>query len=112
MQKLSVVRVAVLNEAIADQNPVESAGAEREQVVRFEDLDLTRSAGVEQLYQRIRVAARKVCCKPDELKLPAVIRSRRLAEEVTARAIAAVNAPALTQYYAMRSQSVYYSGIH
>jgi UrcA family protein len=43
--------------AIAGPSP----GDPRREIVRFADLDLTRPAGAQELYRRIRNAAREVC---------------------------------------------------
>ena len=64
----------------------------RQQVVSYADLDLTRPAGVRELYHRIRYAARNVCeTSYDRLGL-----DRRCFEQAIARAVAEVGAPLLT----------------
>jgi UrcA family protein len=68
--------------------------------VRFADLDLTRSAGAAILYSRIHSAAREVC-EPAIVRFPQkwMVGTRRCVDEAIARAVADVNAPALTSYY-------------
>jgi len=63
----------------------------RRQVVRFADLDLTRPAGAQELYLRIRNAARDVCETYDRFGP-----DRRCMEQAVARAMARVSAPLLT----------------
>lgn len=63
----------------------------RRQLVRFADLDLTRPAGAQELYRRIRHAAREVC----EISGPGGY-DRNCAERAIARAVAEVGAPLLT----------------
>jgi UrcA family protein len=71
--------------------------------VNFADLDLTRSAGVSTLYARIKAAAAEVCEPEIQSIMPAPVQSvRRCREQAIARAIADVNAPALTSYYLAR----------
>ena len=66
-----------------------------QRVVRYADLDLTHPAGAATLYSRLRVAARDVC---DPVN-PRDRSSVNCAETALARAVADVNAPALTDYY-------------
>lgn len=47
-----------------------------QRIVRFGDLDLTQSRGVEVLYLRIRTAAREVCEPYSSLQLKSVSLSR------------------------------------
>ncbi len=62
----------------------------RRQVVKFGDLDLTRPAGAQELYRRLRNAARNVCESYDRLGY-----DRSCVEAAVARAIAEVGAPLL-----------------
>ena len=68
-------------------------------VVRFADLDLTRSAGVKVLYARITFAAREVCEPINARALGVIQAARKCVDESIARAVADVNAPALTSYH-------------
>ena len=71
----------------------------RARVVQFADLDLTRSAGVTVLYARIKSAAREVCEPINARALAASQAAHKCAAESIARAVADVNAPALTGYH-------------
>jgi len=73
--------------------------------VKFGDLDLSRSAGAAALYSRIQNAASAVCepaisAGPKESTLFA----KRCREQSIARAVADVNAPALTSYYLTKTK--------
>lgn len=72
-------------------------------IVRFADLDLTRSAGVAELYARIKSAAGEVCQPINAREVESVLRSQRCTQAI-ARGVAAVNAPALTSYYLARTR--------
>jgi len=69
--------------------------------VSFAGLKLSRESDVKLLYGRIHAAAELVCA-PLAIGGPieATLRSQRCIRESVARAIADVNAPALTRYYA------------
>ncbi len=67
--------------------------------VNFADLDLTRSEGAAVLYARISGAAREVCLPAATWVPQLLFRAYRCREEAIARAVADVNAPALTSYY-------------
>jgi UrcA family protein len=71
----------------------------RRQVVRVADLDLTRPAGVQELYHRIRYAARNVCETFDRLG-----RDRDCIEQAIARAVDDVGAPLLTTRHQTSTQ--------
>ena len=69
----------------------EPADAARHKVVGFADLDLTRPAGAQQLYRRIKYAAHDVCETFDRLGYnPSCV------DQAIARAVAEVGAPLLT----------------
>ncbi len=73
--------------------------------VKYGDLDLTRSAGAATLYSRIQAAARAVCepvsssGRRDSFAL-----TRRCVDQSITRAVADVNAPALTGYHLTKSK--------
>ena len=71
----------------------------RTRVVQFADLDLTRNAGVMVLYARIKSAAREVCEPINARALAASQAAHECLAESIARAVADVNAPALTGYH-------------
>jgi UrcA family protein len=67
-------------------------------VVKFGDLDLTRSEEAAVLYSRISVAAREVC--PQSLwALESQVQSYECRHQAIAKAIADVDSTALTRYY-------------
>ncbi len=72
--------------------------------VSLAGLNLARQADVERLYRRIAGAARWGCepVSPPPM-LEAKLRVKRCVAEAIARAVADVNAPALTRYYAMKT---------
>ena len=73
--------------------------------VKFGDLDLTRSAGVAALYSRIQNAARAVCEPAVSLGARnSLLLARRCMEQSITRAVADVNAPALTSYYLTKTK--------
>lgn len=65
--------------------------------VNFADLDVSRSAGAAVLYSRIRSAARDVC--EPAIARESMSRTIRCMDAAIARAVADVNAPALTSYH-------------
>ncbi len=71
--------------------------------VRFADLDLSHSDGVARLYQRITNAASLVCERHGTRDIAGLAESHRCKAEATARAVAEVNAPALTRWSAEQS---------
>jgi UrcA family protein len=75
--------------------------------VKYGDLDVTRSPGAATLYLRIRHAAQQVCEPASSAQARyAVLLSRRCTEQSIARAVADVNAPALTSYYLSQTKPV------
>jgi UrcA family protein len=75
-------------------------------VVKFADLDLTRTTGAAALYARLRSAARLVCEPTGERSLQSIVLMRRCVEQSIERAVAAVNAPALTDYYLAKTGQI------
>jgi UrcA family protein len=73
----------------------------RSETVKFHDLNVSTSAGVEALYRRIHSAARHVCAPPEGW--PTQLNSILCARDAESRAIAKVNLPALTAYYQMKT---------
>ena len=73
--------------------------------VKYGDLDLTRSAGAASLYSRIQYAANAVC-EPAVSSIPreSILPTRHCVEQSIARAVADVNAPALTSYYLSKTK--------
>jgi UrcA family protein len=79
------------------------AAESRSLAVSYHDLDLTQFEGAEALYDRIVRASREVCGKigPWPIDTAAIVHECR--NNATARAVADVNAPMLTTYYAARN---------
>jgi UrcA family protein len=73
--------------------------------VKYGDLDLTRSAGAATLYSRIRNAANAVC-EPaiSSGARESMLLTQHCKEQSIARAVADVNAPALTSYYVSKTK--------
>jgi UrcA family protein len=74
----------------------------RTEDIKFQDLNLGSTAGVEALYQRIHSAAQRVCTDPAEPKLGAVSASEKCTNGAAARAIKEINLAALTVFAANR----------
>jgi len=72
-------------------------------VVSYGDLDTSRAAGVAVLYQRIQVAAQKVCASLDGKELPRHAIYKRCKLSAIDKAIADVAVPALTEYHVAHS---------
>lgn len=107
MNPLSIVLVTVMSSALSPAGNASSSEEVRAQEVHYSDLDITREAGAERLYKRIRTAAREICGTPGIEQIMNAHRVRRCAEEATARAVAQVNSPALTRYYEEKNGSAY-----
>lgn len=80
----------------------------RHQVVSYADLNLENAADAATLLARIQTAAREVCGVRRAPLIPIEIRVRldSCAKDATARAIADVNAPLLTQHREIVVQNV------
>jgi UrcA family protein len=82
-----------------------SAGAAEplQQAVSYHDLDLTRVEDAQALYSRIVGASREVCGRIAPWPIDAVALVKQCRQNAIARAVADVNAPTLTTYYAERN---------
>jgi UrcA family protein len=70
----------------------------RSETVKFSDLDVNTSAGVQALYGRIHAAAWRVCT--DSSADPIIqMGARRCARDAEAKAIGSLNLPQLTAFY-------------
>jgi UrcA family protein len=74
--------------------------------ISYDDLDLTRPAGVVKLYRRIELAAARVCERVNSKAPQNIAATRICAEEAIARAVAQVGSPALSRYYASRAHRI------
>ena len=68
--------------------------------VRYDDLNLATTAGVDTLYRRISVAARDVCPDQHSRDLTIVAASARCRADAVAQAVEAVNNPRLAVVHA------------
>lgn len=76
-----------------------------QRTVKYADLDLTRTAGAQPLYSRIRSAARQVCAASfSSREWDAFYATRPCIDQAITRAVADVNSPMLTSYYMARSR--------
>jgi UrcA family protein len=75
------------------------------QTVTYRDMNLSSPTGVIELSQRLHAAARQVCFADSDLGVDqaTIQRAQHCADEAEGRAVARVNVPALTAYYAMSS---------
>jgi len=98
--------------ACTDVAAAEQASEVTTRRVRYADLDLTRDAGAATLYSRIHVAARQVCEPAYGIRTLKVFEpTHRCIEAAITRAVADVNAPALTSYYlAKTGQTIHLAG--
>jgi UrcA family protein len=73
--------------------------------VKYGDLDLARTAGAATLYSRIQNAARAVCEPAISSSVrESILLAHRCVEQSIARAVADVNAPALTSYHVSKTK--------
>jgi UrcA family protein len=68
-------------------------------VVKFGDLDLSRSEAAAALYSRIDAAAREVCQPVNIWALKLLVQSSQCRHHAIAQAVADVNSSTLTKYY-------------
>jgi UrcA family protein len=88
-------------DAVAAEQAIEVATRR----VSYADLDLTRDAGAAALYSRIHLAARQVCEPESGSWTWKVLEpTHRCIEAAITRAVADVNAPALTSYYLVKTK--------
>jgi UrcA family protein len=72
----------------------------RQEIVRFGDLDLTQPADAQELYRRIRHAAHHVCEASSFGGAAIAMSDRACIDQATARAVADINSPLLTERHA------------
>jgi UrcA family protein len=72
----------------------------RTETVTFQDLDVSKPAGVEALYGRIHSAARRVCAETGKMQQP---RAFACAKRAEAHVIGTLNMPLLTEYYQIKT---------
>jgi UrcA family protein len=87
--------VLVVSNAFADEQV-------RTETVKFQDLNVSTSAGVETLYNRIHAAAKRVCISSGAW---AAINDLRCATKAEAEAVVKLDLPPLTAYFRMKHGS-------
>jgi UrcA family protein len=70
--------------------------------VRYDDLNLSTTAGVDALYRRISVAARDVCPDIHSRDIHAVLAARHCQSAAISKAVSEVNNPSLAMLHAAR----------
>jgi UrcA family protein len=80
-------------------------------VVSYADLDLSRPAGAERLLVRLQTAAATVCGHASSQDYRAKLRIQLCREQAIARAVANVNVPAFSSWYASRTTRTSPDGI-
>lgn len=104
-----MIRTAALAVTVAAFSSVATAQAEpaqREVVVRYGDLDLTREEGAQALLHRLEHAVEQVCSVRNTSfrDRRAVRAARACAEETMSRALAQVEAPMVQTLFAARRE--------
>jgi len=74
--------------------------------VKYADLDLSSPAGAAVLYQRIRVAASRVCGNPDHRDLARFGQAKTCTDKAIAGAVTAVGNDTLTDLYQTKTHNV------
>lgn len=77
-------------------------GQVRMEDIKFADLNVTTTAGVGALYERIHAAALRVCAVSAQAELGAASASAKCTRDAEARAIEKINLPGLTAFAANR----------
>lgn len=72
----------------------------RSEIVKFHDLNVNTSDGVQTLYRRIHAAAKRVCSQTDPILQYG---TGACAKKAESQAIEKVNLPQLTAYYKMKA---------
>ena len=73
-------------------------------LVRYADLDLSKTAGAAAVYSRISHAARIVCQSLDGRPLDMAVKYRSCLQQAVAKAVADVNSPLVSQYHESRTK--------
>jgi UrcA family protein len=98
---LATAFLAVTSTAV---HAADTSGSEpMKRTVTYGDLNLANPQGVEQLYQRVVGAARRVCYSLDGRSLQEKVQFSICVRQSIARAVAAVDQPALTKLHAIKA---------
>lgn len=85
------------NAALAgDQDP-------RQRIVKYGDLELDSTAGIQVLYRRLSNAAKEVCAPSVSVPLTLRSKARECANQALADAVARMNHPNLNAYHAAKT---------
>jgi UrcA family protein len=93
-----VAGVVLACSVVTAAHPTSSVHSERQRVVSFSDLDLSKRSDMERLESRIRFAAREVCWIPGVASVLYTKSMHKCAKDTAARAIAQVTMYAATRY--------------
>ena len=88
--------------AVSSASADEPDGQVRTEDIMFQDLNLTTTAGMDALYQRVHAAAQRVCAISGHGELRAASASAKCTKDAEARAIETISLPALTAFAANR----------
>lgn len=105
-KQISDVAAIVIGIVLAcSTSAINAAGRDNPQrpseTVKYEDLDLSTTAGVERLYQRINTAAKRVCGPGENHRIIDIKHAWELCYNgAVDNAVASVGLPALTLYHA------------
>ncbi len=72
-------------------------------IVRFADLDLSRSEGATALYRRLKGAAETVCAALEDRELARQTLFKACVQGAISAAVAKIDQPVLTAYYAAKT---------
>ena len=98
MKRLATAFIGALSLYAISLNSLAAAAPDgvRQETVKFGDLDLTRPAGVQELYRRIEHAARDVCDPYVPGRHAVSMSYRDCMDQAIGRAVADVDVPLLT----------------
>jgi UrcA family protein len=89
---LALFALGNLTAAHGESNP-----QQRSETVKFGDLDLTTERGATRLFERLSLAASRVCSEPNEGYLPVMrIQLMQCRNQAIGTAVGALDAPAVT----------------
>ena len=96
---IAAIVVAVSAFGAIPAGAADSTGNPPAHPVSYKDLDMTRPAGAETLYQRIKSAADTVCAPLNGKQVIEKVSRNACVTSAVERAIKQVNEPMLTHYY-------------
>jgi UrcA family protein len=102
LSSLTAACLAVAATGVHAQDQAAPGTEPTKMVVHYADLSLVNPRGVEELYRRITAAAHQVCDSRDR-SLQAQALDGICKKQSIARAVAVINQPALTAFYAQKT---------